>query len=136
MAKRSLLTPVGLFALALVVRLLPWPTVIENGRVVFFGMDAWYHMRRVQLVLANGGWAPGFDPYVNFPHGAWPIWPPLFDSLVAWTLWPVYVSADWFSVEVAAALVPPVLGALCVVLSWALARWLFDPAGPWRRACC
>lgn len=127
MAKRSLLTPAGLFVFALAVRLLPWPTAIESGRVVFFGMDAWYHMRRVQLVFANGGWAPEFDPYVNFPHGAWPIWPPLFDSLVAWTLWPVYVSADWVAVEVAAALLPPVLGAFCVVLLYALARWLFDP---------
>jgi len=127
-AKRALLTPIGLFALALAIRLLPWPTTIESGRVVFFGMDAWYHMRRAQLTLANGGWPPSFDPYVNFPHGASPIWPPLFDAIVAWILWPVYAVADWFLVEAVATLLPPILGALCVVVLYALAKRVFDPA--------
>ena len=124
------LTPVGLFALALVVRLLPLPTTFESGesgRVVFFGMDAWYHMRRVQMALAGCGWPPSFDPYVNFPDGAQPIWPPLFDALLTWVVWPIHVLADWSTVERAAALVPPVLGALCVVLLYRLALRLFDP---------
>ncbi|MFP6628167.1 MAG: STT3 domain-containing protein [Myxococcota bacterium] len=126
MAKRALLTPIGLFALALAIRLLPWPTTIESGRVVFFGMDAWYHMRRVQVALANSGWPPSFDPYVNFPAGGSPIWPPLFDAIVAWILWPVHVVADWFVVEAVATLLPPVLGALCVVVLYALAKRVFD----------
>jgi dolichyl-diphosphooligosaccharide--protein glycosyltransferase len=126
-AKRTLLIPVGLFVLALVVRLLPWPTTIENGRVIFFGMDAWYHMRRVQLVLANGGWPPAFDPYVNFPDGASPIWSPFFDAVVGWIVWPLHATGEWFVVEAAAALLPPILGAACVVVLYALAKRLFDP---------
>jgi dolichyl-diphosphooligosaccharide--protein glycosyltransferase len=122
------LTPVGLFALALVVRLLPWPTVLESGRVVFFGMDAWYHIRRVQLALATGGWPPAFDAYVNFPHGAQPIWSPFFDALVAWAVWPVQATFGAPAVEVAAAFVPPLLGAFCVVVTYRVALRLFDPA--------
>jgi len=122
------LTAVGLFTLALAIRVLPWPTTVESGRVVFFGMDAWYHMRRVQVALANGGWPPGFDPYVNFPHGGWPIWPPLFDAVVTWILWPVHTVADWFVVEVVASLLPPFLGAACVVVLFHIARRLFDSA--------
>lgn len=125
---RALLTPFALFALALAVRLLPFATTIESGRVVFFGMDAWYHMRRVQLALAGGGWPPTFDPYLNFPHGGSPIWPPLFDAVVAWVLWPVYVVADWSVVEIVATLLPPVLGAACVVVLYRLGCRLFDPA--------
>lgn len=125
------LTPFSLFALALALRLLPWPTVIEPDRVVFFGMDAWYHMRRVRLALANGGWPPGFDPYVNFPHGAQPIWPPLFDAVVGWLVWPVHVLGTPLSVERVAACLPPVLGALCVVVTWRLALRLFDPTVAW-----
>ena len=127
MATRAL-TPLGLFALALVVRLLPWPTVLESGRVVFFGMDAWYHARRIRLALANGGWPPSFDPYLNFPHGAQPIWSPLFDAMAAWMLWPIHALTGTDGLERAAALLPPVLGAACVVVTWRLARSLFDGA--------
>jgi dolichyl-diphosphooligosaccharide--protein glycosyltransferase len=120
------LTPLGIFALALAVRLLPWPTVIEKDRVVFFGMDAWYHMRRVQIALVTTGWPPAFDPYDNFPDGALPIWSPLFDALLALVLWPIHALASWLAVERAAAIVPPVIGALCVVATYRLALRLFD----------
>ncbi len=124
------LTPLGLFALALAVRLLPWPTVIEPGRVVYFGMDAWYHMRRVQIALASlptsAGWPPAFDPYLNFPHGGMPIWPPLFDAGVAWFVWPFGAVGGWLAAERAAAILPPILGALCVVVVYRLGLRLFD----------
>jgi asparagine N-glycosylation enzyme membrane subunit Stt3 len=129
-----LLTQVGLFALGLVVRLLPWQTVFDGGqtggasRVVFFGMDAWYHMRRLQMALFSGnGWPPSFDPYVNFPHGAQPIWPPLFDALLAGVVWPIHVIGDWSTVEGAAAVVPAVIGASCVVAIYRVGLRLFDP---------
>jgi dolichyl-diphosphooligosaccharide--protein glycosyltransferase len=120
------LTPVALFALALAVRVLPWPTVIESDRVVFFGMDAWYHLRRIQMVLTTTGWPAAFDPYDNFPAGGMPIWPPLFDAALAFALWPVHALGDWLAVERAAALVPPLLGALCVVALYRVALRLFD----------
>lgn len=121
-----LLTPLGLFALALAIRLLPWPTVLESDRVVFFGMDAWYHVRRIQMALANGGWPPAFDPYLNFPHGAFPIWPPFFDAFAAAWVAPAQALWGWAAAERSAALLPPVLGALCVVVLYRLAVGLFD----------
>lgn len=124
------LTPVALFGLAFAVRLLPWPTVVGEGRVVFFGMDSWYHMRRVLYALASGGRSLTFDPYVNFPVGAKPIWPALFDGLAALLLSPVYAFGSWHDVELAAALLPPALGAVCVVVTWRLAQRLFPAPIP------
>jgi dolichyl-diphosphooligosaccharide--protein glycosyltransferase len=121
-----LLTPSALFALALLVRCLPWPTVMEHGRVVFFGMDAWYHMRRAQIALAGSGWPPAFDSYLNFPHGGMPIWPPLFDAMLAWWMGPARGVGGWGAAEQAAALLPPVLGAACVVVVYAFGVRLFD----------
>lgn len=128
------LPPLGLFALALAVRLLPWRTVLEGDRVVFFGMDAWYHMRRILVSLASSGPPLEFDAYVNFPHGAKPIWPPLFDEFCAWLLQPVYAAGDLQAVERAAALIPPVLGALCVVVSYQLAQRYFRAPIPFLAA--
>jgi len=127
---KRVLPPVVLFTIAFAVRVLPWPTVVGESRVVFFGMDAWYHMRRVLFALANRSAPLTFDPYVNFPHGAKPIWPPLFDGLTALLLSPVYALGAWRHVELAAALLPPVLGGLCVVATWHVARRLFPAPVP------
>jgi dolichyl-diphosphooligosaccharide--protein glycosyltransferase len=123
------LTPIGLFALALAVRLAGWTTLVDpdRGRVVFSGMDAWYHMRRVRMALAHGGWPPAFDPYLNFPHGAAPIWPPLFDAIVTAWVWPFHALGGWHLAEVAAAVLPPLVGAACVVVVYRLGLRLFDP---------
>lgn len=139
---KRVLLPAVLFTIAFAVRVLPWPSVfpsrsagsshlvVGDGRVVFFGMDAWYHMRRVMFSLANGGATLEFDPYLNFPLGAKPIWPPLFDGLTALLLSPLYALGAWRDVEVAAALLPPVLGAFGVVATWHLAGRLFPPPVP------
>ncbi len=125
MAMRVLI-PVGLFALALAVRSLSWPQVFQGGRVVFFGMDAWYHMRRVAIALSGNGWPPSFDPYLNFPHGAMPIWPPYFDALLAWAVWPAAALGGFGAAEAAAAWLPPLVGALTVVVGYRVAADLFD----------
>ena len=59
---RRALPPCVLFAIALAVRVLPWPTVLDGNRVVFFGMDSWYHMRRILFALVNSGWPPSSTP--------------------------------------------------------------------------
>ena len=128
---RRTLPPLLLFAIALAVRVLRWPTVLTDDRVVFFGMDAWYHMRRILFSLVNSGWPPEFDPYVNFPAGAKPIWSPVFDGLTAWLLQPVYAQGGLPALERAAALLPPLLGSLCVVVLYLLARRLFGEAVAW-----
>ena len=122
----ALLTGSALFALALLVRALPYPTVFTPDRVVFFGMDAYYHMRRVLYSLQRFPEALSFDPYINFPHGAKPIWPPLFDSTVALLVWPFYAAGGEPAAEAAAVWLPPLLGAATVAALFFAARRFFD----------
>ena len=46
-SRGRMLAPWLIFDLALAVRGLQWTSVLVAGRVVFFGNDAYYHMRRI-----------------------------------------------------------------------------------------
>ena len=117
---------VGLFAAALCVRLLPWTQVYDGSRTFFIGNDAYYHMRRVRYGLEQfPGWLD-FDPFLNFPAGARPIWTPVFDWLTTALVLPFYAGGGVGAAERAAALVPPLLGAACGVALYFAARRLFD----------
>jgi len=112
---RRLALPVAIALLALALRALPWREVLTGPRPFFFGNDAWYHMRRVVYSLLRYPETLGFDPYVAFPEGARPIWPPLFDLAVATLLWPVHRLGGIPAAERVAAWVPPLLGAAAVL---------------------
>jgi len=116
----------GLFAAALLVRLLPWTTVYEGPRTLFMGNDAYYHMRRVVYGLERFPRWLDFDPFLNFPAGARPIWTPVFDWLTTAFVLPFHAAGGVAAAERAAALVPPLLGAACVVMVYFAARRLFD----------
>jgi asparagine N-glycosylation enzyme membrane subunit Stt3 len=104
-----------LLALALFVRLLPARYVWLPDRVLFFDADSFYHMRRIFYTLAHFPASLEFDLYINHPEGARPIWSPLFDWLIAASIWPFRDHLDERGVEVWATWVPPLVGALAVV---------------------
>ena len=66
-----------LFLLAVAVRALPWARVFSGERVYFYVNDAYYHARRILWSAEHFPAALNFDPFVNYPHGGEPIWPPL-----------------------------------------------------------
>lgn len=122
------LAPIGLFTVALLVRLLPWTTVYEGARTFFMGNDAYYHMRRVRFGLRQFPDWLDFDPYLNFPAGARPIWPPLFDGLATLFVMPFDAVGGLPAAERAAALIPALMGAACVVTLYFAARRVFGEA--------
>jgi dolichyl-diphosphooligosaccharide--protein glycosyltransferase len=107
--------------LAFGVRALPFRGVFVGGDVLPFGNDAWYHLRRIVYSLAHFPAVLHFDPYINFPDGAQPIWPPLFDWGMALLLLPFFGGGDLASVERVAVWVPPALGAATVACLYAVA---------------
>jgi asparagine N-glycosylation enzyme membrane subunit Stt3 len=120
-----LVTPAGLFALALAVRALPWPRVVTDSRIYPFGNDAYYHLRRIGFSVANFPDVLEFDPYVQFPAGAKPIWTPFFDLIVAGLARPWIrdlTDGGVRDLERFAVWVPAVLGSACVVAAYALVR--------------
>jgi dolichyl-diphosphooligosaccharide--protein glycosyltransferase len=86
-ARHARLAPVaaglGLAALALLVRALPFPTVFAPSGVHPGGPDAYYHLRRIAYSVAGFPRFLDFDPYLAFPDGGRAIWPPLFDFTLA-----------------------------------------------------
>ncbi len=131
-----ILAPFGLAVLAFGMRALSWRTVFVGDGVHLPEPDAWYHLRRIVYAVRNAPETLSFDPFLNFPHGAEAIWPPLFDVAIATILRPFvgigddFTSVDLAKIEQTVVWLPPILGAATV---WVLYRWMrrhfgFGPA--------
>lgn len=123
--------PAALFVAALLVRAGPWREVLGPEAVVPVGNDAFYHLRRITYAVFRHPEFLDFDRYLHFPHGAKPIWPPLFDASVAALLRPFVppLKAGGIErVEVLAMWIPPLLGAIAVATTAWLARRHFGQA--------
>ena len=117
-----ILVPGTLGLLALGLRALPWPTVFTPQGVFFPEPDAYYHLRRIAYSIAKFPAVLETDSYINFPAGAKPIWTPVFDWLLALVAWATPGAGSEAAMEQLLAWAPPLLGALCVLALYGLAR--------------
>ena len=58
-----------IFGVALVIRLLSWHSVFQQGGVYPHGNDAYYHLRRIRYSVEHFPDFLRFDPLMNFPDG-------------------------------------------------------------------
>jgi dolichyl-diphosphooligosaccharide--protein glycosyltransferase len=135
-ASRALrrLAPLALFVSALALRAVGWRDVFVAGMVLPLEHDAWYHLRRIAYGIAAFPRALEFDPYLNFPEGAKPIWTPVFDGFAAALLWPFadpLAPGGLDRLERLAMWLPPLLGATTVVVVYAIARRHFGAGAGW-----
>lgn len=135
-ASRALrrLAPLALFATALAVRAASWREVFVGSLVLPVEHDAWYHLRRIAYGIARFPRVLDFDPYLNFPTGAKPIWTPVFDGLAAALLRPFADPLEPGGLERLERLamwLPPLLGAATVVAVYAVARRHFGAGAGW-----
>lgn len=112
---------------ALGIRTYPsWNAVFTNTHVSFLETDAWYHVRLVENQIRNFPWRVTRDPFASASAQFVPI-APLYDTLTSAAVIAVHGrDATTRQVEGVAAWLPPVFGALTVVIVWALGRQLFD----------
>jgi dolichyl-phosphooligosaccharide-protein glycotransferase len=97
----------------------------ERG-VNYQDSDAWYHMRLIENLTRNFPHRASVDPYLgaDAPVVAVPL---LFDLAVGAFAWLIGLGAPSArTIEVVAAVVPPVLGALTTVPVFFIAARLFD----------
>lgn len=113
---RHAATPVGLFLLAIAVRILSWHSVFQSTGVHPNGNDPYYHLRRIRYSIEHFPEVLDFDPLMNFPDGAQPIWSPLLDWLIAALLRPIPGIDLPERLESIAVCIPPAIGAATVVL--------------------
>ena len=120
--------PIILFFAALAVRLVSWHSVFQQGGVYPNGNDAYYHLRRIRYSIDHFPDVLSFDPLINFPVGAQPIWSPTFDWLIAAFLrfLPGLDQPD--RLESFAVWIPPLLGAGTVVLVYVIALRFYSRA--------
>ncbi|WP_101297442.1 oligosaccharyl transferase, archaeosortase A system-associated [Halegenticoccus soli] len=59
----------AIVAVMLWIRLLPYGRFVRDGRVLFSGNDAWYHLREVNYAVRHWPFTMPFDPWTYFPYG-------------------------------------------------------------------
>lgn len=113
----ALLMGVFFFA-ALYLRIHFTSDVVFGGQwVKFTGIDAYWHARMVDSLAHHFPYLASADPYLLFPSGGGTsLAHPFFDYLMAGVIWVIGLgSPSTHTVDVVAALFPPVLGALTIV---------------------
>ena len=111
--------------IAAALRLGTWSSVFRPVGITLDGTDGYYHLRRAWLTLMDWPWVPQFDHLMNVPDGAPLVWAPLYDFLLA-TLAKILPGGPESAVELAGAILPPILGVLQVLV---VARLLARLAG-------
>ncbi len=115
--------------LALAVRLWVVPVVFSGGNITILGADSYYHIRRIFATVAHFPSVLSFDSYIDFPYGSKITWAPLYDLLIAAVALLLGAgSPSNHTIELTAALIPPLLGVLTVWLVFAITEKIFD----WR----
>jgi asparagine N-glycosylation enzyme membrane subunit Stt3 len=113
----------SIVVLAILIRVIPqWSTVIEDGQAVIRDPDACYHLRRAEIMAYNPPDLAITDSYINYPHGGRVIWPPLYDLSLAAILRVLPAGDSLRGPSWRAAMVPPLLFAGVVALTFVLAR--------------
>jgi len=117
-------------ALGLLLRLSTREHVAGGSRVRVISSDSYYHLRRARFAAAHFPRTILFDPLMNFPHGAVPIWPPLFDLALAAPSRVLHgPGASQDAVERGAAWMPLLFAAGSICLAGYLGLELFGPLG-------
>ncbi len=112
--------------IALFIRLLSSFVVFANDKVSFIGHDSFYHMRRIIDTTYNFPNYLTFDSYLNYPFGFELGWPPLYDQTAAFLALILGLgSPNTHTIEVAGALLPPLLGVLTLIPLYAVALTIF-----------
>ena len=104
-------------ALGFGLRLSTRAQLAAGDRVRALGSDDHYHLRRARFAVANFPRTLVFDPMMNFPAGGVPIWPPLYDLMLAAPTRVLHgPAAPAEALEREAAWVPPALAAATILL--------------------
>ena len=106
---------------------LPHDWVFSGDQVKFVGADAYYHMRLVDSLVHNFPNYTTFDPYLYYPYGSTWQYMPFFDLLITASALVVGLGTPTLhTVEVVAAYLPAILGALTVIPVYFIGKELFS----------
>jgi dolichyl-diphosphooligosaccharide--protein glycosyltransferase len=117
----------GVCTLGLLLRISHYREVFSDSSMVLLGVDdAFFHARRALYSFVNFPAVLHFDPYIAYPDGSPAPSPPLFDWVTAAVA--RLFGDDVRTLEVTAAWVTPVTGALFALPAYAIGRSIATPA--------
>ena len=123
---RSWMLGLGVFALALAVRVVRYPLVSTPDGVDFpYLGDLFYHARRIWFSVVHFPSVLTADPYVSFPDGAEIVWPGVYDWVVAGVARALVGAESQAAVESVAIWFPPLFGAATAALAALLTARLY-----------
>ena len=128
--KNSLPYTIGVilsFIISFYIRTGSKASVISENFVRFGGNDPWYHMRVVDVILSNYPHTMWFEAFTQFPTGRNMVFAPLFDWVLASLIYVFTLGNPTpHQVEVIGAYFPALLGALVVIPTYYVGKWVFD----------
>ena len=99
------------------LRILPYYSLtFTDGNPVIKDPDACYHLRRAEMMIHSFPDIPVFDSYMNHPFGAYIIWPPLYDLIIAGAWGCVNLFSGGTTLPGTLTLLPVLLSALTVLV--------------------
>lgn len=122
----DILVPLLFFIAAVAIRALPWNHVFAGGNVYLYDPDCYIRVRKVLVYLNVFPHTFVHDYFQGFPAGTGVISPPVMEYLIAGLLFPFRGFAQLTSwLPHFAALVPPVVGGVTVLLLFRLVNSVF-----------
>ena len=117
----------ALFGLALFIRIyLPYHQVFTQAGIKFTSNDAYFFMREVDNLVSNFPNHTSLDPYISFPRASGWVWTSFFTWFLAVPAWIIGLgSPSQHTIDVVGVFMPPVLGALTVILVYFIGKELF-----------
>ncbi|MCK5660944.1 MAG: oligosaccharyl transferase, archaeosortase A system-associated, partial [Methanosarcinales archaeon] len=122
---------IGVFAsiaIAFYIRIQTKASVIlPDGFVRYGGNDPWYHMRVVDTILHNFPHTLWSEAYTQYPTGTIQHFAPLFDWVLAAIIYVLTLgNPTTHEMEVIGAYYPAFLGALVVIPTYFVGKWVFN----------
>jgi dolichyl-diphosphooligosaccharide--protein glycosyltransferase len=115
------------FVLSLYIRTGSKASVISENFVRFGGNDPWYHMRVVNVILNNYPHTMWFEAFTKFPLGQNMVFAPLYDWALATLIYALTLgNPTQHQMEVIGAFFPALLGALVVIPTYYVGKWIFN----------
>ncbi|MDN5310378.1 MAG: dolichyl-phosphooligosaccharide-protein glycotransferase [Methanolobus sp.] len=114
--------------IAIYIRTLPKASVfISDTFTRFGGNDPWYHLRNVESIVHNYPNMLWFDAYTHYPNGTHQVFAPLYDFFLSTIIWIIgFGNPSQDTINVISAYYPVLLGALVIIPTYLIAKWLFD----------
>ena len=110
-----------------IIRLLTYPQVFENDRIIFLETDPYYHMWRVFSYIDTFPRTFLFDGYINYPYGVLVGWPPLFDQVIALISIILGLGKPGVNlIELVGVSMPVVLGIFSIIAVYFITKEIFN----------